>query len=162
MEIQKSILNQDIPDAPGLGTFAKGLKDGMDTHPEQAAQILTCMSALRDAAKKGYDSYCDICAQLDVQPVSEEKYEEHDPSIFKPLVRASLKSNLKLVTDIPDEALSGLDGLFDESLKEKNKGQFVEKAVGAILQLMGNATNDQVRGYSKLALAGLSFFRGGR
>lgn len=162
MEITKNILNQEVPNAPGLGSFATGLKKSMDSHPAQAAQILTCMSAMRDAASQGYDSYCDICAQLDVQPVDEEKYNEHDASIFKPLVRASLKQNLSLVANVPDSALAGVEDLFDEAIGEKNKAQFVQKAVGAILRLLGTASDQQVADYSKLALAGLSFFKGGK
>jgi len=155
----EAILNTNVPDAPGLMDFASGLKQGMKSHPAQAAQIFTCMAAVRDASTRGYDAYCNMAMQLDVEPVSEEKYNEHDKAIFKPLVRASLKKNLQGLSDLPDEAFSGLDDLFDPALKEKSEYAFVRKTVEAILKLLGHTTNEQIADYSKLALAGLSLFR---
>lgn len=136
-----------LPDAPGIAEAGNLLKKAMDQYPDQAAQILTAMGTVKNARTENYDAYVAMCEQLDVEPVDEERWAEHDKSVLKPLVVASLKKNLPFakVSDSDIEALLDAAG-------EKSKQKSV-KAAGKILLGALGADPEKSQAWGKLASA---------
>lgn len=138
-----------VPDAPNFADAAKMMSKGMDAHPEQAAQILAGIGALKNR-KDGYGAYVSLATQLDVEPVTQAEFDEHNKRILIPLIRSALMKNF------PKTSVS--DGDIDEVLEAceiKEKTLAARRIVTILLKILG-ASSDQVQPWTKLALAGLS------
>lgn len=140
-----------VPDAPSFADAAANMSKLMQQNPEQAAQIMAGLAALKNATTGGYDAYVNMCTQLDINPVDEDEWNKHDKAVLLPLIRASLKRNFP-DTSVTDEQVMDII----EACAEKNKSIAAKRIMRALLMLLG-AKDEQIAQWTKLGLAALAF-----
>lgn len=149
-----SIVNEtpipEVPEAPNLLQAKEMLQAGMKQCPDQAAQILASLGAVKNAKQDSYDAYIAMCTQLDVAPCDEQTWASHDKAVFKPLIAASLKKNMPFVKFSDEDFTALLD-----AMDSKSKQSVVQAAVKILMKALG-AGDQTESGWAKLASAAAS------
>lgn len=140
-----------VPDAPSFAAAMTVVKDQMAAQPEQAAQVMAGLAALKNAKTENYDAYVNMCSQLDIEPVDESEWNKHDKKVLMPLIAKSLRMNFPN-TEVTDRDVMDIV----DACTENNKSIAAKRIMRCLLKLLG-AKDDQVAAWTKLGLAALSF-----